>query len=248
MGALKRLLDDDDEFDPEVYDPRYYPRKVFRDGKGLRTPLMLTDGMPDWMPRRPVFDASAHRPHQARITDAARRRVDDAYAEMVDRNQSAWLWNKQGERAAPVAVGDSPRDEWVRRNENAWRRGAVRYDLDPSYSGFGTLGPEQRVVPRPSDDDGGDNGLDYTTDPGGDDYARSVWAAQNAIAGGRPEAAAQVEATQRRMSMSQPNATAAGVAAERRRFQPRDGASGRALADAAWREMCERNANAWRKP
>ena len=54
----RRRLDDDDVFDAELYDPAYYPRKVFRDGKGPTVRLALTDSAP---PRRALFDANAHR-------------------------------------------------------------------------------------------------------------------------------------------------------------------------------------------
>jgi len=46
VAAMKRRFAADDVFDEEVYDPAYFPRKVVRDGKGLRVPVQLTDGMP----------------------------------------------------------------------------------------------------------------------------------------------------------------------------------------------------------
>jgi hypothetical protein len=241
MVALKRLRqidDDDDENGDGPFDKRY-PRhmKVIADRGRVRVPMYMTDGMPDWVPRRPMFDASAHRPHQARITaSAVRDAAEAAYDAMCARLEDGWLWGKEHVRA-PVAVGDSPRDAWIKRQENAWKTPTVRPDLQGRF--------DQYRTPRPDDDDD-DNGLDYTADPGDDDYARSVWAAQNAIAGGRPEAAAQVEATQRRMSMSQPNATAAGVAAERRRYRRHDA---EAIADkeTAYAEYCRRIQNEWRR-
>jgi hypothetical protein len=36
-------FDDDDAFDAEVFDPKYYPKRVYRDGKGPTVRLMLTD-------------------------------------------------------------------------------------------------------------------------------------------------------------------------------------------------------------
>jgi hypothetical protein len=47
-------FDDDDAFDAEVFDPKYYPKRVYRDGKGPIVRLMLTDGMPDWTASRPA--------------------------------------------------------------------------------------------------------------------------------------------------------------------------------------------------
>jgi hypothetical protein len=40
-------FDDDEAFDAEVFDPKYYPKRVYRDGKGPTVRLMLTEGMPD---------------------------------------------------------------------------------------------------------------------------------------------------------------------------------------------------------
>ena len=69
-------LDDDDD----LYDPAYPGLKVVRDGGRIRVPIQLTDGMPpEWMrpPRRPVFDASAHRPRFA-VVDASDPHVQAA--------------------------------------------------------------------------------------------------------------------------------------------------------------------------
>jgi hypothetical protein len=152
---------------------------------------------------------------------------------MCARNEAAWLWGKEHVRA-PVAVGDSPRDAWIRRNQDAWRGGAPRYYLDPTRSG--------PVNGR--SDPGGDDDNGFPADP----YARSVWAAQNAIRSGAPDNSDRVEAMQRRMNLSQPYATAASVAAERARYQPRDAATAQRIKDQAYFEMVERNQNAWKRP
>jgi hypothetical protein len=43
MGALTRHIDDDEAFDAELHDPKYWPKRVYRDGKGPRVRLALTD-------------------------------------------------------------------------------------------------------------------------------------------------------------------------------------------------------------
>jgi hypothetical protein len=41
---MQRRFDDDDEvFDASVFDPKFYPRRVYRDGCGPTVRLMLTD-------------------------------------------------------------------------------------------------------------------------------------------------------------------------------------------------------------
>ena len=129
--AMRNLDDDDDVFDS---DPKYYPRKVFRDGKGLRVPVLLTDGMPDWMAmrRRQLFDANAHRPHFAVVRDdAAHRRAVDAYEDRNKWLQDAWK-NPSGQMQQAPDNSDpdgdeddgetlSPRDEYIRRTSNMWR-------------------------------------------------------------------------------------------------------------------------------
>jgi hypothetical protein len=222
----RRRFDDDDEDGP--YDPRYPGQRVVADGGRVRVPTWLTDGVPGWMPRRPVFDASAHRPHHAVLDTAefrdAQRRRDRAYEGYVRGLKDQWrgvmagpgatYWGGEDDEVGKAPDGDdgddaeAARQAWIERTSSAWKQPTARFDLDP--------------------------------------YARGVWAAQNAITGGSPEAAAQVEATQRRMSVSQPNATAASVAAERRRYRPRDA---EAIADGemAYTEYCRRIENGWRR-
>jgi hypothetical protein len=232
---LRRRFDDDENWDD--YDPRYFPKKVFKDGRGPRVRLAMTDSAP--YARRPVFDTSAHRPHEARLTDAAviqRARVEDAYEQMCNVNESAWTWGKPGVRA-PVAVVDSPRDAWLRRVSTDWQKGALRFDLDTTRSTGNTT-----LSPRPDDDDE-DNGFDIATDP----YARNYWSSLEAIRSGSPDNADRVEAAQRRMSVSQPNATAASVTAENRRYRPGDSAAALADKETAYAEYCRRIENEWRR-
>jgi hypothetical protein len=63
-----RLRQFDD--DPDDYDPRYFPRKVFKDGRGPRVHLMLTDSAS----RQPVYDAHARaREHSGCLTATGSR-------------------------------------------------------------------------------------------------------------------------------------------------------------------------------
>jgi hypothetical protein len=219
-------------------------RMMVPDGGRVSVPLFLTDSAPY---RRPVFDGALHRPGpvidalqgRARVTDAAagrRARCDDEYERRSNLMADAWTWNKLGV-LAPVAVGDAPRDAWIRRISTDYQRGAPRYDLDPTRSANNTT-----PLPNDDDDDDDGDGDSYATDP----YARSVWSAQTAIRSGSPDNADRVEAMQRRMSMSQLNATAESVAGERRRYRPRDAA---AIADkeTAYAEYCRRIENDWQR-
>jgi len=126
---MTRRIDDDEVFDDAIYDRRYFPRRVYKDGCGPRVRLMLTDSAP---PPRAVFDASAHRPRYA-VVDRADPHVRAAEAAYEARN--AWLgdaWRTMGgiggaaHTTAPPADeqdGESPRDAYIRRISSAWKTG-----------------------------------------------------------------------------------------------------------------------------
>jgi hypothetical protein len=237
VRRARRRFDLDDDEDWDDYDPRYFPKKVFKDGRGPRVHLALTDASP-YARRQPTFDARNHMPQEARVADAdsrQRARVEDAREAMINRNEAAWTWGKPGVRA-PVAIGDA-REAWIRRNRDAWRTPTPRFDLDTTRSAGNTT-----PSPRPDNDDE-DNGFDIATDP----YARNYWSSVEAIRSESPDNAARVEAAQRRMSMSEPNATAASVTAESRRYRPRDSAAAIADRDSAYAEYCRRIENEWRR-
>jgi hypothetical protein len=226
--ALRRRVDDNeyDENGDGPYDKRYPRRmKVIADRGRVRVPMYMTDGMPNWMPQA-TFDASAHRPHcavldTAEFLDAQRR--DRAYEGYVRGLKDQW----RGVMAGPGATYWGGEDDEVGNGPD----GEDGDDAEAARQAWIERMSSAWQQPTARFD------LDH--------YARSVWAAQNAITGGSPEAAAQVEATQRRMSMSQPGATAASVGAERRRLRPHDAA---ALADkgAAYEAYCRRIENEWR--
>jgi hypothetical protein len=127
----RRIARDDDEvFDDAIYDRRYFPRRVYKDGCGPRVRLMLTDSSP---PPRAVFDASAHRPRYA-VVDRADPHVMAAERAYADHNaylRDAWKTMGGGtggaaHTTAPPADeqdGESPRDAYVRRISSAWKTG-----------------------------------------------------------------------------------------------------------------------------
>ena len=132
MRHERRFLDDEDE-DINDFDPAYFPRKVYKDGRGPRVRLMLTDGMPDWMPpkRRQLYDASHHRPHFADLTDArlqdGLRKAAEARDAWVRGLQDAWK-TPSGQMQPPPDNSDdddddlSPRDRYIENLQGAYRR------------------------------------------------------------------------------------------------------------------------------
>jgi hypothetical protein len=121
---------DDEDFDAELYDPAYFPRKVVRDGGRVRVPLALTDGMPDRTPPgRAVFDARNDRPRFAVLGDAelqdARRRAAEARQEDIARICNAWR-GPGAELAPPPMPGETARDAYVRRRHcHIWQEKAL---------------------------------------------------------------------------------------------------------------------------
>jgi hypothetical protein len=113
--VLRHELDDD----LDDYDPRYFPRKVFKDGRGPRVHLMLTDAASR---RVPLMDARA-REHQCLL---------DGYA----RIGAAAAAGTAGHRPGQVSLSDAmvrnarsksehARAEWVRKLKDMWRDGPV---------------------------------------------------------------------------------------------------------------------------
>ena len=149
MVALRQRADDD--WDDDLYDRAYYPKKVFKDGKGPRVALMLTDAAPSSQPRFPAFpaldayrmsdaEAQKHRPHALAVHGG---RIGDAMAaaEKAYEARSAWLrdaWrgrpfvrDQEGDGVAgsPTSTGEgadendpeAARREYIRRISNAYK-------------------------------------------------------------------------------------------------------------------------------
>jgi hypothetical protein len=133
--------DDDEAFDAEVFDPKYYPKRVYRDGKGPTVRLMLADaiardanGAP---PSRPA-PFMTRNPRCADLTDAqlqdGLRAAAAARAKYIAELQDAWRTPIGGiggaaHTTAPPADQPhdddddlSPRDRYIREISTAWQK------------------------------------------------------------------------------------------------------------------------------
>ena len=131
----RRSANLDDEDDDGPYDPRYPGQRVVADGGRVRVPVMLTDGMPDWMPpRRAVFDARNHRPHYADLSDAALqdglRRAEAAYEAHNRWLEDAWRGPSNPPPPGP-RPGESARDAYIRNLQSAYRTPPGQVVSDP---------------------------------------------------------------------------------------------------------------------
>jgi hypothetical protein len=205
---VRQFRDDDD---PDDYDPRFFPRKVFKDGRGPRVHLMLTDSAS--APRRAarehqrVIDsytltdrqAAMHRPHEATavLSDAdvraARSRSEHARAEWIRRMKDAYAQPIGGlPRTPPNGNGNGPDDDDYNGDDADDPRSASEKARDAwidqmTNAWRDPVGRGAWAGPNPS------HGY-----AGSSDYARGVWSAQNAIRPGSPYAAEQVEAARRK--------------------------------------------------
>jgi hypothetical protein len=107
MVTRAARVDDEDNFEPDLL---ARGKRLYRDGKGPRVPMMLTDGQPEWMRtlRGPVFDARNHQPHFADVTYAslrdARLAAHDARAAMIARLSDAWKVQPGGAGGEPLTT------------------------------------------------------------------------------------------------------------------------------------------------
>jgi hypothetical protein len=128
MAAVMQRRSRVDDEDLSDFDPAYFPRRVYKDGRGPRVRLELTDSAPSYRSRPALFDANAHRPHYA-VVDASDPRV----------------------RAAAEA-----RDAWIRDLQDAWKSGPVT-SLTPSaappVSAASWADPPDNGDPDGDDDD-----------------------------------------------------------------------------------------------
>jgi hypothetical protein len=121
--VAQRRFDDDDVFDSAIYDPAYYPKRVYRDDRGPRVPLALTDAAPS-----AIIDA--YRPHQIGACDSdadAERDAANAYEERSAYLANAWR-SPDNPPPPPLKKGQSPRDAYIERVTNAWRAPTGRND------------------------------------------------------------------------------------------------------------------------
>ena len=210
MTTQRRLarVDDDDLYDDDgngPYDKRYPGRRVIADKGRVTVPILLTDGMPDWMPPRPraaLYDASHHRPHFADLTDA---RLQD------------------GLRKAAEA-----RDAWVRGLQDAWK----------------TPSGQMQQPPDNDDDDDDDDGDLSPRDRYIQNLQTAYWMP---IGQASPSGADGVEAQRRRVTREGGGGGLAPRGVTFGQGPTKDAAAGRALADQAYGEMCNRLEKAWRR-
>jgi hypothetical protein len=230
VRALRRRFDDDE--DESDYDPKYPGKRVFRDGRGPRVPLYMTDSAS----RRfvPLMDARA-RAHQAtidsyRLTDrqAAAHRPHEATASFSDRD----IRNARSR-------SEHARAEWIRRMQDAWSHpmgGLPR--TPPNGNGDG---------PDDDQDENGDN--DNGDDRTEAERARDEMIEQASRAWSQPwrGVASGPSPSDVYASGGNPAAAANAVEAQRRRWT-RESPTDAALTDkdAAYGEYCQRICNAWK--
>jgi hypothetical protein len=213
------MVDDDPEFDQTLYERRYWPKRVFKDGKGPRVSLMLTDGMPDWMRRRPhaVCDAPGYRPPVVPryvVNDGQMHRPGYLLDHIAGRSPTLSAYDSEQVHDAR-RLAELSRDRWVSEMTDAWRL---------PINDRGMIARE----PDDADDDGGD------PEAARDAYVRRTQNAYRRPINGRrsgydDEPADRIEAMRRRVT-----------------HEPMDGA---ALADRdhAYAEYVARISNAWRR-
>jgi hypothetical protein len=232
-------VDEDEAFDQEVFERRFWPKRVYRDGHGPYVRLTLTDSasrrsaplMDAVRQHQLVLDGYArlveprqHRPHQASLSDSAIRNA---------RSQS-----------------EAAREQWLARVRDAWKQ---PFGDGLGFGGIDPNGDQDDDANGDDDDDrteaerARDQWIDETSRAwqrgvyagpgptrrgaqygGPSSYAQSVWSAQNAIRPGSPYAAEQVEAARRKTT----------------RESPTDGGDDRAR---AYAEYCTRISTHWKR-
>ena len=110
---VTRNLDDDlDDFDPA-----YFPKRVYKDGRGPRVRLMLTDAAP---PSRPALNRPRFAALDAAELQDGLRAAAAARATYISELQDAW--RGPSNRPPPALKdGQSPRDQYIARLTNAWK-------------------------------------------------------------------------------------------------------------------------------
>ena len=115
----------DDDLDD--FDPKFFPKRVYKDGRGPRVRLMLTDAAPPSRPalNRPRFAAL----DAAELQDGLRAAVA-ARATYISELQDAWRGRSNPPPPAPKD-GESPRDAYIRRLGKAWKTPTRGSGSDP---------------------------------------------------------------------------------------------------------------------
>jgi hypothetical protein len=232
---MRRVADLDDE-DIDDFDPAYFPRKVYKDGRGPRVRLMLTDAAPP-RSRPALYDASAHRPRYAEITDsAANRRAVAAYEAHNKWLADAWRSpdnpppDDDNDGADPDAAAEAARQAYIDHISGQWRvTGPYAFGAPPPRMMGGAVSP-----PHPSN--GGN--------PYGSSEANAIQAAyirQITPGGARPGLEGEAIAAARRGRPGTPVGVTHGPG------PTADAAALRDAADQAYSEMVARLQNAYRR-
>jgi hypothetical protein len=138
--AQRRFARVDDEDVLDDFDPAFFPRRVYKDGRGPTVRLMLTDAAPSALGRRSRAGEAlndAHRPHQIVASDSAEMRdalrdLEAAYEARNDFLRDAW--RSPSNPPPPEGDGDAEaeRAAYKDRISNAWRqRSPPSSNLDP---------------------------------------------------------------------------------------------------------------------
>ena len=175
MAKVRHVVTlDEDEFDDRVFDRKYYPRKVYKDGCGPQVSLMLTDGAPDWM-APPRLERPAYRPpaypdyRQVLDSDTHRQALRDAAQarnEYLDHLHNAWKAGTVYDRALGDPIDEDEKEtadpkERARRARARWldeQQTAYRQPLSAASSGADqvealrrrTVAEDPTVAPRSS--------------------------------------------------------------------------------------------------
>jgi hypothetical protein len=222
VAALKRRRFDDDLWDDELYEAKYYPRKVFKDGRGPNVPLYLTDSAPHRS--QAMLDHQRLLDHYAAVGAEAARHNKPHQASLSDADVSRARSKSEHARA-----------EWLRRIKDEFRA--------PVEGGLPFAGINGEGGHGDDDDDDGDDRSEA-------ERARDQWIEETSRAWREPwrGRAAGASPTHAYGNGNDPARAANVVEAQRRRWT-RESQSDSALTDkdAAYGEYCQRICNDWKR-
>jgi hypothetical protein len=219
---------DDDESD---YDPAYPGKKVFRDGRGPRVHLTLTDSAS----RQPVYDARARAREHQRLLDSYRLIGAD-----LDRHRPHEARLSDADVRNARSRSEFARAEWIRRMQDQWSQ---------------PIGGLPRKPPNGNcnGDDGDDGNRDDDNDPrAASERARDAWIERQSRAWSEPwrGVASGPSPSDVYASGGNPAAAANAVEGQRRRWTRESQSRDAALSDrdAAYGEYLDYIQNNWRRP
>jgi hypothetical protein len=113
VRVLRRRFDDDES----DYDPKYPGKRVFRDGRGPRVPLYMTDSAP----RQPVYDGEARARAHQRLLDGYGR-LGAAVAQATAGHRPGQVSLSDAEVRAARSKSEHAREQWISRMKDQYRR------------------------------------------------------------------------------------------------------------------------------